>query len=127
MLVGGDANAGYLNGVRGHIKGNLTIRRELINCELVIGGDLICEQGAIIGGSVVVAGSIRAGVLGSPAGTPSVIVLDTDPLLSDFIRKLKRLAKQLREHLQAQKGKQDALNAAGKSLRPIARRCASPR
>ncbi|MCH8344351.1 MAG: DUF342 domain-containing protein [Planctomycetes bacterium] len=118
LLVGGDANAGYLNGVRGHIKGNLTIRRELINCELVIGGDLICEQGAIIGGSIAVAGSIRAGVLGSPAGTPSVIVLGTGPLLSDHIRKLKGLAKQLKEQLRAQKSKYDALSAAGKSLRP---------
>ena len=118
LLVGGDANAGYLNGVRGHIKGNLTIRRELINCELVIGGDLICEQGAIIGGSIAVAGSIRAGVLGSRAETPSEIVLGTGPLLSDHIRKLKRLATQLKKQLQAQKSKYDSLNAAGKSLRP---------
>ena len=90
----------------------------MINCELVIGGDLICEQGAIIGGSVAVAGSIRAGVLGSPAGTPSVIVLGTGPLLSDHIRKLKGLAKQLREQLQVQKRKLDVLSAPGKKLRP---------
>ena len=69
LVVDGDAVVGYLNNVKGRIKGNLTVQREMINCDLVIGGDLICDQGTVIGGNVVVRGSVRVAALGSKAET----------------------------------------------------------
>ncbi len=76
LLVHGDAVVGYLNNVKGRIKGDLTVQRELINCDLVIGGDLICDQGTVIGGNVVVSGSVRVAALGSKAGTSTSLILD---------------------------------------------------
>ena len=68
-VVEGDAVVRYLNNGKGRIKGNLTVQREMINCDLVIGGDLICDQGTVIGGNVAVKGSVRVAVLGSNAET----------------------------------------------------------
>ncbi|MHC4219728.1 MAG: DUF342 domain-containing protein [Planctomycetota bacterium] len=73
--VGGDAVAGYLDDVKGRVKGNLTVQREMINCELVIGGNLICDQGRMIGGSVAVGGSVQIGALGSNAETETMLIL----------------------------------------------------
>ncbi len=76
LVVDGDAVAGYLNNVTGRIKGNLTVQRELINCDLVIGGDLICDKGTVIAGNLVVGGSIRVAALGSNAETSTSLILD---------------------------------------------------
>lgn len=76
LAVEGDAVARYLNNVNSRIKGNLTVQRELINCDLVIGGTLRCDQGTIIGGSATVGGSVRVAALGANAGTATSLTLD---------------------------------------------------
>ncbi len=76
LVVDGDAVVGYLNNVKGRIKGNLTVQRELINCELVIGGDLIFDQGRVIGGDLAVSGSVRVAALGSNAEKSTSVILD---------------------------------------------------
>jgi uncharacterized protein (DUF342 family) len=76
--VDGDAVAGYLDDVKGHVKGNLTVQRELVNCELVIGGNLICDKGRVIGGSVAVSGSVQVAALGSNAERETTLIL-TEP------------------------------------------------
>ncbi len=73
--VDGDAVAGYLDDVKGRIKGNLTVQRELINCDLVIGGNLICKKGRMIGGSVAVSGSVQIAALGSNAERATTLIL----------------------------------------------------
>ncbi len=80
LVVDGDAVVGYLNNVKGRIKGNLTVQRELINCDLVIDGDLICDQGTVIGGNVSVSGSVRVAALGSKGGTSTSLILDPTAL-----------------------------------------------
>ena len=76
LVVDGDAVVGYLNNVKGRIKGNLTVQRELINCELVIGGDLIFDRGRVIGGDLAVSGSVRVAALGSNAEKSTSVILD---------------------------------------------------
>jgi uncharacterized protein (DUF342 family) len=73
--VGGDAVAGYLDDVKGCVKGNLTVQREMVNCELVIGGNLICDKGRVIGGSVAVSGSVQVAALGSNAERATTLIL----------------------------------------------------
>jgi uncharacterized protein (DUF342 family) len=73
--VGGDAVAGYLDDVKGCIKGNLTVQREMVNCELVIGGNLICDKGRVIGGSVAVSGRVQVAALGSNAERATTLIL----------------------------------------------------
>lgn len=76
LVVDGNALVGYLNNVQGRIKGNLTAQREMISCDLYIGGNLVCDRGTVIGGKVIVGGSVRIAALGSNAGIPTSLILD---------------------------------------------------
>ncbi len=79
LAVGGDANIGYLKNVRGVIRNLLVARREILNCDIAIGQNLVCESGAVIGGSLVIGGSAVVGTLGSPTGTSTTIVFGAHP------------------------------------------------
>ncbi len=111
LVVEGDADVGFLNNVRGQIKGHLTIRREIINCDLVIGQDLRCERGAIIGGTTAITGSLRAMTLGSEAETETVVVLGSVPLLTARLNQLKKDCPQWEEQLERFRYEQNQLSA----------------
>jgi uncharacterized protein (DUF342 family) len=86
LVVGGDAAAGYLDDVKGRITGNLTVQREMINCDLQVGGNLICDQGRVIGGQVAVSGRVQIAALGCAAETETTLLLTPparDPGASD--------------------------------------------
>jgi hypothetical protein len=101
LIVGGDVDAGYLNGVKGYIDGSLTIRREMINCDLVVRGDLISDQGRTMGGEVAVGGRVCVASLGAEAGTPTTLYLGEATLLDVRILKLGQLLEQLEAELMA--------------------------
>jgi uncharacterized protein (DUF342 family) len=79
LYVGGDAQVGYLKNVHGLVKGDLLVRREMINCEMAISRNLVCESGAVIGGVLCLSGSAIIGTLGSPNGTPTSIIFGSHP------------------------------------------------
>ena len=111
LVVEGDADVGFLNNVRGEIKGHLTIRREIINCDLVIGQDLRCDRGAIIGGTTSITGSLRAMTLGSEAETETVLVLGSAPLLTARLNQLKKDCPVWQEQLERFRYEQKQLSA----------------
>ena len=111
LVVEGDADVGFLNNVRGQIKGHLTIRREIINCDLVIGQDLRCERGAIIGGTTAITGSLRAMTLGSEAEIETVLVLGSVPLLTARLNQLKKDCPEWKEQLERFRYEQNQLSA----------------
>ena len=79
LYAGGDAQVGYLKNVHGLVKGILMARRELINCEMAIGQNFICDAGAVIGGCITVAGTALIGTLGSAKETPTTIAFGSHP------------------------------------------------
>ena len=111
LVVEGDADVGFLNNVRGQIKGHLTIRREIINCDLVIGQNLRCERGAIIGGTTAITGSLRAMTLGSEAEIATVIVLGSVPLLTVKLNQLKKECPEWQEQLERFRYEQNQLSS----------------
>lgn len=84
LLVAGDAMAGYLHNVHGVVRGKLLARKEIINCGLSVGQDLICDAGAVIGGSIAIGGSAVIGVLGSIKGTTTTLVFAADSALAEL-------------------------------------------
>ena len=110
-LVEGDAHVGFLNNVRGQIKGHLTIRREIINCDLVIGQNLRCKRGAIIGGTTAITGSLCAMTLGAKAETETVLVLGSAPLLTARLNQLKKDCPVWQEQLERFRYEQKQLSA----------------
>ena len=79
LYVGGDAEVGYLKNVHGLVKGDLLVRREMINCELGISRNVMCESGEVIGGMLCVSGSTVIGTLGSATGTPTSVTFGSHP------------------------------------------------
>lgn len=88
MLVDGDCAIGYMNNVRGRIRGNLAVRRELMECELVVGGDVVAPGAALVGGHAVVTGSVELGTLGSEGGTPTMLTLGEVPMVARRLHQL---------------------------------------
>ena len=105
LVVEGDADVGFLNNVRGEIKGHLTIRREIINCDLVIGQDLRCDRGAIIGGTDDTAQAKM------DALNETVLVLDSVPLLTARLNELKKSCPEWKEQLERFRYEQSQLSA----------------
>jgi uncharacterized protein (DUF342 family) len=112
VVVEGDADVGYFDNVRGRIRGCLTVRRELMECDLIIGGELNAEQSSIIGGSVVVTGSAKVGTIGSSAGVPTTLVLGTVPLVAMQLRRLDAIERRFRRQLKSRGQKLSALRMA---------------
>lgn len=95
VKTGSDVTARYLNQVTGTIGGALNIEREVIGCELTIGGALRCDNGRIIGGRLVITGASEVGELGSEAGVPTELVLGTVPVYEQKISKLREVREKL--------------------------------
>lgn len=81
LTVGGDAHMVYLEQVRGAVRGNLTVDREISDCRLIVGGKLCSPGGTIMGGEVAVTESLVVKVLGAVSGTPTTIVVDDVPFV----------------------------------------------
>ena len=111
ISVEGDVDVGFLNNVRGHIKGDLLIRREIINCELVIGQNLWCERGSIIGGTTAVTGSLRGMTLGAASETDTLLVLGSVPLLTARLNQLKKECPEFQEQIERFRYEQEQLSA----------------
>lgn len=79
ILAHGDLHARYLDNVSGTVEHHATVDREVINCQLVVVGNLDVERGSIIGGFVRVTGRARVGNLGSPACEQTTVVLGALP------------------------------------------------
>ena len=95
MLVDGDCDAGYLNNVRGRVRGDLQVTREMMECQLAVGGSIRCARGAIVGGRIIATGSVEIGTLGSDGGIPTELTLGEVPFVSTKLFKLNRLIREL--------------------------------
>ncbi len=113
LVVDGDCEVSYLNQARGRIRGTLTCRRELIESELVVGGDLLVDRGAIVGGTSVVTGRVRASVFGSGAGAPTRLVLGEVPLETRAVRRLREMARELEREIASEDARIESLAASG--------------
>lgn len=73
LLVDGSVESAYLNGVRGRVRGSVDVDREIVGCELVVGGDLRVARGALVGGLTVVGGAVHAAALGTEGGAKTTL------------------------------------------------------
>jgi hypothetical protein len=117
IRIDGNAEAGFLNNVRGYVRGDLTIRREIMNCDLAVGGQLVCQDAVVLGGTLAVMKRARVGILGSEGGTTTTIVLGAAPLLTAQIREVNARIEKFRKALEHRGGAQ-ALALAGKKVQP---------
>ena len=74
--VGGDAEIGYIDKVRGSIGGTLRVNGQIMHSDLTVGGDLNSPSGRLIGGCLQVMGKVILGEIGSKVDTPTVLLVD---------------------------------------------------
>ena len=75
IRVGGDCEAKYLDAVRGDVRGVLRVQREITACELSVLGGVESPRAVLRAGRLACAGRVVVGSIGSPSGTPTVLVL----------------------------------------------------
>lgn len=88
LRVGQDLVARYLDSVIGSVGRDATIEREMIQCDLAIGGDLRILRGALIGGVTRVGGTAHLPELGSRAHLKTELILGTLPELDKLLTRL---------------------------------------
>lgn len=113
LTVGRHAEARYLDNVIGRIKGDLTIEKELINCDLWIGGKLDVRHGSIVGGRTRVLGPVVTTNLGSPNGDQTLLALGSYPKLEAMIELADKYIKKLEADIEKVSGTLAMQKAAG--------------
>ncbi len=110
VRIGGCLRGKYLDNVCGHVKQDLCIDREVINCELTIDGKIASTHGSIIGGTLTPTGEVVIGTLGSGADVITEVVIGSVPTLEPFARKLSLIVEQLTDDMDKLNEEQDSIN-----------------
>lgn len=98
--VGTNLKAKYLDAVQSHVRGDLMVDREVINCSTTVLGRIDCPHGSIIGGQTLVAGSLEVAELGAEGMPMTTIQIGVVPHLDPLIDKLSTLVGKLTERRQ---------------------------
>jgi len=86
--VSGSLHAKYLDSVDVHVRGQLCVDREIINCKTRVLGSIDSPRGAIIGGDTCCAGGIVIGELGAEGLPQTTISVGSAPHLAPMMKKL---------------------------------------
>ncbi|MFM7260224.1 MAG: FapA family protein, partial [bacterium] len=95
LLVDGSVETAYLNSVRGRVRGSIAADREIVGCELVVGGDLRIARGAIVGGHIVVGGCVRVDAIGTEGGAKTALRVGGLPFELARAARIAQLVKEL--------------------------------
>jgi uncharacterized protein (DUF342 family) len=109
-FVGGSLRGKYLDNVHGHVKQDLCMDREVINCELTIDGGINSPRGSIIGGKIIPTGEITIGTLGSGAGVETHLIIGSVPRLDPFAEKLDAMVQIFAKDVEKLTEEQDLIN-----------------
>lgn len=94
---GGEVYLKFAEGTRIQAEGDVVVGGELVNCRVSTNGNVVIKgrKGKIVGGEIKAKKEIRAGVLGSEAGTVTLLMVAYDRELAErhfgLIRELHRL------------------------------------
>lgn len=81
ISVARSARAGHMEQVKGVVREDLIVDREIIDCNLIVGRDLNSPNATVLGGSIEVTGSVRIATLGSERSPMTVLCVGDAPLL----------------------------------------------
>lgn len=81
ISVARSARAGHMEQVKGVVREDLVVDREIIDCNLIVGRDLNSPSATVLGGSIEVTGSVRIATLGSERSPVTILCVGDAPLL----------------------------------------------
>ncbi len=73
IKAGSHVHAKYLNTARIEAGRNVVVQRGIMNCRVVAAGDVVAENGTLMGGWVRSGGNVRAAMIGSDSYLPTVV------------------------------------------------------
>lgn len=109
----GHSTIGFLRNSTALFRGNLTCPGELEHCNTTVGGECLCQGGRVIGGSLHLNGNAHIGTLGSPAWTPTLIIIGDLPLVATALRRLDANALRLKQAITAKETTLSQLQSGG--------------
>jgi len=105
--------------VESSVAGDLCIEREVINCNTVVMGNIICPRGSIIGGCTRVSGTVELMDLGASAQPVTELHVGVLPLLDPLIDELTTFVDQLVEQRDELLSEQEMITAnSGSRIAP---------
>ena len=116
IQIGGNLFARHLNAVQGHVSGMLRAEREILHCQLTVGGDVNVPNGAIIGGDLTIGGRVDVATIGSAGEMRTHLILGSAPNLEHQRAKLDQLIKNATERRDQYQSEMDALMATSQKL-----------
>lgn len=93
--VAGNLYAKYLDAVQVHVRGDLCVDREIINCKTAVLGRIASPTGSIIGGETYVAGEVEVAELGAEGLPLTVVHVGALPHLDPLIDQLRAIVDEL--------------------------------
>ena len=114
--IGRDFVAHYLNGVTGVVGQNMTIDKEIINCQLVVKGMLMGENAAVAGGRLRVGGSVIIGELGADSGTPTELAIGVNAEVEEMDAKIQSIVDEIQDRSKAFQPEHDTLKSNERKL-----------
>ncbi len=81
ISIARSARAGHMEQVKGVVREDLVVDREIIDCNLIVGRDLNSPSATVLGGSIEVTGLVRIATLGSERSPVTVLCVGDAPLL----------------------------------------------
>lgn len=109
LYVHGDASLRYITNQNLVVDGNLTIKREAVNANIVCGGKIIAKDAVIIGGTIMCKGEVEAKSIGGAEYSRTVIIIGRRDKQIEKLKKVTAEIKRLESYLEGIKSEIYAL------------------
>lgn len=113
VQVHGDLHAPYLDNVQGAVRGDLIVKSEIIQCELVVNGALRMPRGSVLGGKLEVLGGAEVQQLGSPAAAATALRLGAGSKMLQTLHQARASLEHMNQRLEQMEDELDNLKRAG--------------
>jgi hypothetical protein len=114
LRAGGDLTIRYIDSAEVNVGGDLHIEREIINCDVLVMGQVRSPRAAVIGGRLVSIGPIEVGTLGSDGATPTDVVVGSVPPLEERLTKLDALITKLEKQHETESAEMQTFSLPGR-------------
>lgn len=100
LYVHGDVSLRYITNQNLIADGNVTIKREAINANIVCGGKIIAKDAVIIGGTIMSKGEIEVKTVGGAEYTRTVIIVGRRDMQAEKLKKVTAEIRRLESYLE---------------------------
>ncbi len=105
----GALSAKFISNAQIQAGGDISVRRELNNCQVHGGGKLLMEQGVIHGGHITLAGDLVCHTIGAESAVQTLVEIGIDQGLRDFMGTVSAGIETKHRHLLAKKQELDMM------------------